>query len=362
MLADGSSLVSARKEREKERKAAEILDVAEQLFRKKGYHLTTTEEIARESGFSVGTLYNIFTDKEGLYAAILERMGREILARLENTVLRRRDPQAAVEELIKIRLFNHVRDRLFFQAFSSEGELGIQPEPSRLPRHVVALYSKYTHYVENLFKQAIRDQGLAAPNTFHMVLGLEGMINAFMGYWTRLGQSDSLDSTARHIKGILLSPVTLERIGALQKPEEPPSAEYRQVNISRFDLDRLKELITVARCFGKISAAPYLAELEARLSGARVVNPRDVPAELVTMNSVVELHDIEHGCMLVCALVFPIDAESKEENTSILSPLGTALLGSQVGDVIEVRDTKGVARYRIERILYQPEAAGDYHR
>ena len=43
---------------------------------------------------------------------------------------------------------------------------------------------------------------------------------------------------------------------------------------------------------------------------------------------------------------------------SVLTPLGVRLLGFRVGDVIEWPVPCGVRRLRVERILFQPEAAG----
>ncbi|WP_158548478.1 TetR/AcrR family transcriptional regulator [Blastococcus sp. TF02A-26] len=51
----------------------EILDVAERLFVENGYDGTSLEAIAAGCGFSVGSIYNFFTNKDALYSAALER-------------------------------------------------------------------------------------------------------------------------------------------------------------------------------------------------------------------------------------------------------------------------------------------------
>jgi len=45
---------------------------------------------------------------------------------------------------------------------------------------------------------------------------------------------------------------------------------------------------------------------------------------------------------------------------SILAPIGTAILGYKLGDTIEWLAPSGLRRLRVDDILYQPEAAGDY--
>jgi AcrR family transcriptional regulator len=60
----------SRKEREKELRERIILETAEKLFLSEGYDKTTMDEIARQSEFSKGTLYNYFSSKDELYLAI----------------------------------------------------------------------------------------------------------------------------------------------------------------------------------------------------------------------------------------------------------------------------------------------------
>ena len=54
-------------------------------------------------------------------------------------------------------------------------------------------------------------------------------------------------------------------------------------------------------------------------------------------------------------------ADLELERLSVLTPLGAALLGASVGDIVECNTPGGIRRLRIEKLLYQPEAAGDFH-
>ena len=64
---------------------------------------------------------------------------------------------------------------------------------------------------------------------------------------------------------------------------------------------------------------------------------------------------------MVCCLVFPEDSNADQGKISIFAPIGTALLGYKVGDIIEWKVPAGLMKLKVEEILYQPEAAGDYH-
>ena len=79
------------------------------------------------------------------------------------------------------------------------------------------------------------------------------------------------------------------------------------------------------------------------------------------MNSSVRVSDLVTSKSEVITIVFPSDANYEEGKVSILAPLGTALLGYRVGDVVYWHVPRGIRQLRIDEILYQPEAAGHYH-
>ena len=84
--------------------------------------------------------------------------------------------------------------------------------------------------------------------------------------------------------------------------------------------------------------------------------------DVVTMNSEVLVRDLDSKKEMTVTLVFPSEADLEQGKISILAPVGTALLGYRVGDTIEWKVPGRVRRLRVEKVLYQPEAAGDYHR
>lgn len=133
----------------------------------------------------------------------------------------------------------------------------------------------------------------------------------------------------------------------------------KEIYITESDMKRLKELIVVARKFGN-KEEKYIADLENELNKGKVVQPQDIPPEVITMNSKVHLRYLDTNEKVIYQLVFPDHADVDQGRISILAPIGTALLGYSVGDVIEWKVPSGVAKLRVEQVLYQPEAAGDY--
>lgn len=133
----------------------------------------------------------------------------------------------------------------------------------------------------------------------------------------------------------------------------------RRIYITAFDMTRLKELVAVASEFSDRDRG-HLRDLEEELGRARVVDPKKVPRDVITMNSKVRIRDLDSGEEKVYSLAFPRDADIGRSKISILAPVGTALLGYRVGDTIEWNVPAGLRRLKVEEILYQPEAAGDY--
>lgn len=127
--------------------------------------------------------------------------------------------------------------------------------------------------------------------------------------------------------------------------------------ISEHDRRRIRELLAAVDPADRASGR----DLDVELRLGKVVLPAEMPRDVVTMNSRVRLTDLDSGAELVYTLVFPADADFKAGKISVLAPIGTALLGERVGTEIQWEVPAGVRRLRIEELLYQPEAAGDYH-
>ena len=137
------------------------------------------------------------------------------------------------------------------------------------------------------------------------------------------------------------------------------SQRTTSIYVTEPDYHRLSGLIEVTREHNGVDRE-YLNKLEAELDRAEIVDPKQIPADVVTMRSKVRLKDLVSGEANTYSLVFPKEANFTEGKISILAPIGTAILGYQRGDTIEWPVPSGVRRLKIDKILYQPEAAGNY--
>lgn len=137
------------------------------------------------------------------------------------------------------------------------------------------------------------------------------------------------------------------------------SRKTTSIYITEPDYQRLSGLIDRTRERSNADRE-YLNKLEAELDRAEIVDPKDIPANVITMRSRVRLKDLVSGETNTYSLVFPTEADFAEGKISVLAPIGTAILGYSLGDTIEWPVPSGLRRLKVEEILYQPESAGDH--
>lgn len=128
--------------------------------------------------------------------------------------------------------------------------------------------------------------------------------------------------------------------------------------ITTKDAEKLLELIREARNTD-YRGSEYLKKLAGEIEKASVVEPHQIPTNVITLNSTARLVDQDTGEEMIYTLVFPEDANPSEGKISILAPIGTAMLGYKTGDSFEWETPGGKRTLRIADILYQPERSGD---
>ncbi|MCC7349827.1 MAG: nucleoside diphosphate kinase regulator [Phycisphaerales bacterium] len=145
----------------------------------------------------------------------------------------------------------------------------------------------------------------------------------------------------------------------VSKASAKEKVKLNEVTITDADFDRLRHLVDSPRYHGAQSSAT--TNLKEELGRGRIVATNSVPKAVVTMRSQVKVRDMKLDETETYTLVYPEEADINDDKLSVLAPLGRALLGSHVGQVIEFDAPGGKRKLKIEKILYQPEAAGDFH-
>jgi regulator of nucleoside diphosphate kinase len=124
--------------------------------------------------------------------------------------------------------------------------------------------------------------------------------------------------------------------------------------ITDLDAARIRDLGSRLPGFSGLGRLIDMVETE-----AEIVPHDGIDQNIVTVNSVVSYRDELTGSLHRVTIVYPDDADIAKQHISVLSPVGSALLGRRVGSRTAFRTPDGASReLRLLELHYQPEASG----
>jgi regulator of nucleoside diphosphate kinase len=126
-----------------------------------------------------------------------------------------------------------------------------------------------------------------------------------------------------------------------------------RIVLSRLDHRRLRSLLAAQWRLG--SDREHLLDLEGEIDRAHLVDDHALPQDVVAIGSTVVVLDVESQHHEHYALVLPHQADISRHRVSVLAPLGTALLGCRVADIVEWRMPGGLRRLRVEAVKHGDE-------
>ncbi len=129
--------------------------------------------------------------------------------------------------------------------------------------------------------------------------------------------------------------------------------------LTKLDHTRIKKSIKTALSERTITQKEVDGLLH-EINSAQLVESYEIPADIVTMNSIVKLQFLELTKEIQIQIVYPEDADSANNKISIFSPIATALIGYKTGDEIEWFVPAGLTKMKIMKIIYQPEKVGEF--
>jgi len=105
----------------------------------------------------------------------------------------------------------------------------------------------------------------------------------------------------------------------------------------------------------------FISKLKSLLRRAVIVLPTEIPNSIITLNTKVSLKILPTIDKIELTIMLPEDVGVKKNNVSILSPIGAALIGHEVGDIVACEFPSGFFQIMVDKIIYQPEASGHYY-
>lgn len=122
---------------------------------------------------------------------------------------------------------------------------------------------------------------------------------------------------------------------------------HTPIYISRDDYTKLRLLLATAL---HSNASAALEKLREELDRAAVIDPAAFPADVVTMDSTVEFEDLGTSEIEKYTITFPENADVERKRISILAPIGTALIGCRVGDIVKWSTPGGIRQLKVRRV------------
>ena len=127
------------------------------------------------------------------------------------------------------------------------------------------------------------------------------------------------------------------------------------------DLDHVRIFNLLRRQTAAGGAPEHARDLAELIDAAEHVRPQEIAPDVVTMLSKLRVADPATGAERSITLCYPPEADAAQGMISVLSPLGTSLLGLRAGEVARWRGIDGkTAELVVRAIEFQPEASGDY--
>lgn len=128
------------------------------------------------------------------------------------------------------------------------------------------------------------------------------------------------------------------------------------IHITHTDHKRLSDLLKERRLRREAEKTDEF--LSAELARAELVNDEAIAPDVVTMHSKVRFVDADDGESRTYWLVLPEEADVPDGKLSVLSPIGSALIGYRAGDTFTVTAGPRTRTLRVDAVLHQPEAHG----
>jgi len=166
-----------RKEREKLLHREEILEAALSLFSSKGFHNVSMQDIANESEFGVGTLYNFFESKEQLFLELMkagiEKIGQLLIPILDSN----QQEQEKLSEFIRVHVDMIEGNVEFIKLYISQ--YGMSTSVNPMLKDISNLKTTVAAKLENLIKAGIQKQIFRRVHPEIVALSLRATLEAF---------------------------------------------------------------------------------------------------------------------------------------------------------------------------------------
>jgi len=173
-----------RREQQQSYNRALVLQTALDLFSSHGFHDVSMHRIAEESGFSIGTLYKFFQDKEALYGALINDYAGKFSGELLSALEKPEDEVECIRAYVaaKGKIFENNRPML--RLYFAETRNASFDFKSSLETELRAMYDGILQKLARVFQRGIK-RGLfrRLMEPYYLAVAVDSLTNSFLFLW-----------------------------------------------------------------------------------------------------------------------------------------------------------------------------------
>jgi AcrR family transcriptional regulator len=190
-----------RKKREFNMRRREILNQAEKIFAAKDYHEVTMAEIARLSGFSIGSLYQFFKGKEDLYSRMVSEKMNLMYEETKKAVNDAPTVLEKIEMFVDAHLMFAENNSDFCRLFVRGESAALSQIINSLREKLLADYFAHITFLENILKDGIEKRLFRNLTPRFMAEALFHLIKAAIFEW----MLDPIKASPRSHKNLIIN-------------------------------------------------------------------------------------------------------------------------------------------------------------
>ncbi len=158
---------------------AAILDTAHEVFKNTGFYGSSISEITRRCGFSTGTFYQYFKNKEQVFQELNDLIISRFLEKIEAISVEGLSFEARLKQVLQL-LYHHCKENLAFHTILGESEL--------LDSVTIAYYESMARYYRHFFRQEAQAGNIRAIDPGIIAYSLIGICYFHSFYWKSVNE------------------------------------------------------------------------------------------------------------------------------------------------------------------------------
>ncbi|MDG2306242.1 MAG: TetR/AcrR family transcriptional regulator [Candidatus Binatia bacterium] len=166
-----------------------ILTAAEHVFAEKSFEDAKVQDISREAGLSMGSIYSLFPGKEQIFESITEKRGNEILALVRAVIAQERDPLETIEE-IATTYIHYLHGHPHFLRMN----LRTGAAWALTPRHAHHVAKEIHELQASVFARGIEAGVFVDDDPAYLATLLTGIDQIHLAHWVQTGMKQPRDS------------------------------------------------------------------------------------------------------------------------------------------------------------------------